>query len=149
MKKCKECGIDYSGFLVSHSSKYCSENCRKKVRAKVNKSNIDEIIGKINNKDIDFIAKDVYLKYKNRSPKRNIEFNLSLDFFKKNVFAPCFYCGDKIDKVGFDRVDNNKGYTEDNCVPCCGDCNLMKRSNTLDVFISKCIKIALKHNKQI
>lgn len=36
-----------------------------------------------------------------------------------------------IDINGIDRVDNNKGYTLDNCVPCCWECNQMKSSLNL------------------
>jgi hypothetical protein len=27
---------------------------------------------------------------------------------------------------GLDRIDSKKGYTKDNCVPCCGFCNNLK-----------------------
>lgn len=41
---------------------------------------------------------------------------------------PCIYCGDT-NKVGLDRLDNNKGHTKDNTVPCCYDCNCAKNIN--------------------
>ena len=31
---------------------------------------------------------------------------------------------------GLDRVDNNKGYTIDNVVPCCKRCNYAKNNQT-------------------
>jgi hypothetical protein len=42
---------------------------------------------------------------------------------------------------GLDRVDNNRGYTIDNIVPCCGPCNWMKRAMTADSFLEHVAKI--------
>jgi hypothetical protein len=38
--------------------------------------------------------------------------------------------------TGIDRVDSNKGYTLENCVPCCGDCNRAKILMTYDEFLA-------------
>lgn len=35
---------------------------------------------------------------------------------------------------GIDRIDNNKGYTIDNVVPCCKMCNQAKNDYTLQEF---------------
>jgi hypothetical protein len=35
---------------------------------------------------------------------------------------------------GIDRVDNTKGYTLENCVPCCTRCNLAKHTMSLTAF---------------
>ena len=40
----------------------------------------------------------------------------------------CIYCGDN-KRIGLDRLDNNKGHTKDNTVPCCYDCNCAKNIN--------------------
>lgn len=42
--------------------------------------------------------------------------------------ADCHYCGQHIETLGssLDRKDSDKGYTLDNVVPCCGDCNKVK-----------------------
>jgi hypothetical protein len=53
----------------------------------------------------------------------------------------CFYCGFKA--TGFDRKDNSKGHTKDNCVPCCKDCNCARMDNFTHeemVFIGKAIR---------
>lgn len=47
----------------------------------------------------------------------------------ENVFSGqrCIYCGESDwRKLGVDRLDNTKGHTPDNCVPCCGKCNVGK-----------------------
>jgi len=35
---------------------------------------------------------------------------------------------------GVDRVDNTKGYTKENCVPCCKICNRLKSDLTKEEF---------------
>ncbi|KKL77013.1 hypothetical protein LCGC14_2039110 [marine sediment metagenome] len=39
-------------------------------------------------------------------------------------------------------MDNSIGYEVDNCVPCCGRCNWMKRDLTKDQFINHVHKIS-------
>jgi len=51
------------------------------------------------------------------------------------INRPCFYCGQKNDTKGLDRVDNNKGYLIENVVSCCQQCNLMKRDMSVNDFI--------------
>lgn len=38
---------------------------------------------------------------------------------------PCIYCQSN-HQVGADRIDNSKGHTKDNIVPCCKQCNLIR-----------------------
>ena len=42
---------------------------------------------------------------------------------------------------GIDRVDSSKGYTLDNCVPCCSICNTMKLNYTLQEFSDHITKV--------
>ena len=62
---------------------------------------------------------------------------------------PCYYCGIEPSQIsgnghtngvyvynGIDRLDNTKGYTIDNVVPCCGTCNYAKHTMTLEKFTS-------------
>jgi hypothetical protein len=83
-----------------------------------------------------------YKEYKFSSKKRNIEFNLTLEQFETFLNKPCEYCGDIMDKIGIDRVDNTKGYTMENCVPCHEKCNKIKNKHDKKFFILKCIKIS-------
>lgn len=42
---------------------------------------------------------------------------------------------------GVDRIDSNKGYTKDNCVPCCKICNQMKSNIDIGTFLTQISKI--------
>ncbi len=55
--------------------------------------------------------------------KKQKQCDLSGEEFLNFIENPCSYCGDAEDKIGADRVDNNKGHTKDNIVPCCRLCN--------------------------
>lgn len=100
----------------------------------------------------------VYTSYKHRAKKFVDEFGICFDEFFVLIKRDCYYCGappsnttnfngwftankDKKYGVfekynGLDRVDNSKGYTIDNVVPCCATCNRAKRSMSLDDFSS-------------
>mgnify|MGYP001576714000 CR=1 FL=1 len=39
------------------------------------------------------------------------------------------------------RVDNSKGYVLNNCVPCCGNCNYIKRDKNHEEFLELISKI--------
>lgn len=82
--------------------------------------------------------------YTRTAKERGLVFELTTKQFKTITSSHCHYCGcppiQKIEKVnnqkyamngnylynGIDRVDNNRGYTIDNCAPCCIVCNRAK-----------------------
>lgn len=83
-----------------------------------------------------------YCEYRNNAKRRGIDFNLTPDEFKFLVSQPCHYCGgnskDRFAKSrgnGIDRKDSSKGYTIDNCVPCCATCNFVKNKMSYNDFI--------------
>lgn len=90
--------------------------------------------------------KGVFNSYKKAAKKRNYPFLLPLSIFKYYYKKECYYCGDAIKKVGFDRKVNSIGYLISNVVPCCGICNKMKMILDEKVFIDYCIKISKKHS---
>ncbi len=142
-KKCRGCGEQYIKQAI-HSSerRYCSEICKQKYlkeyNKKLRKKRKDE-------NNIDWQCHRIFEQYKQRSPKRNLTFELTEEFFKKNFQANCYFCGDKLHTVGFDRLDNSIGYTIENSAPCCKECNFMKHSQTELDFIEKCKKIINNH----
>lgn len=96
--------------------------------------------------------------YKSNARKRGHEYTLNKETFEKLIFTDCFYCGDKPSRVytktklvgsivvnGIDRLDNSIGYTEDNSVACCTECNYMKKELSLEKFLERILKIAKLH----
>lgn len=51
----------------------------------------------------------------------------------------CWYCGvsRRVEVLGLDRLDSQRGYEPDNCVPCCGSCNFMKSDLAPDTFVDR------------
>ena len=80
-------------------------------------------------------------KYKRSAKERGYEWELSDNEFFKLLKQPCAYCGGT-SKIGIDRVDNSKGYTKENSVPCCKDCNYMKHRQSREDFIKNCKRVA-------
>lgn len=55
--------------------------------------------------------------------------DIDTDWMIENILTkPCIYCGDD-KRVGCDRIDNSKGHTKDNVVPCCIECNQARNNN--------------------
>lgn len=86
-----------------------------------------------------------YSAYLKRAAKKDLEFTLTKEEFSKFINEKCYYCDKKtIEKHtnGIDRKDNDIGYTIQNCVSCCSQCNYMKGSLTKEKFIETCKRIS-------
>ncbi len=73
--------------------------------------------------------------------KKKIEFNLSINDFNNIVNNSCYLCGKNNTNLhinGIDRINNNIGYTINNCVSCCGECNYFKKDFLLNLIYNKC-----------
>lgn len=89
-------------------------------------------------------------QYKVNAKKRGCVWDLTEEQFKKITQKDCYYCGTPPSNVvgqrtinngiytynGIDRVDNTKGYTIDNVVPCCRFCNAAKGKRSLQEYKS-------------
>ena len=63
--------------------------------------------------------------YKIKDSKNNFTdvCDIDIDWMIDNILTkPCHYCGDT-HRIGCDRIDNSKGHTKNNVVPCCIECN--------------------------
>lgn len=91
----------------------------------------------------------LYHHYQRNAGMRKLEFSLSLDEFKDITHRNCYYCCIEPRQVfksrtnyggyvynGIDRIDNTRGYTIDNCVPCCGTCNVAKGKLSIENFLN-------------
>lgn len=87
---------------------------------------------------------------------KNVTFSFD-DFLKFTKTDRCHYCGDKIvwhgrnrGRYNLDRKDNAVGYSKENCVVCCKECNYAKNNHfTYDemLIIGKAIG-EVKRNRQ-
>ncbi len=85
----------------------------------------------------------VWNSYIKGAKQRKLDFTLSKVLFNELLIKPCFYCGYyNLQEInGIDRIDNNKGYTDNNVVTCCSTCNIAKGTNHPQEFIDKMFAI--------
>ncbi len=89
----------------------------------------------------------VFSTYRCGASDRGIVFDLSFEDFEKMMVKNCHYCNSEPKKIsqssqsrskikynGIDRVDSQKGYAVENCVPCCSRCNSAKSNSSLEEF---------------
>jgi hypothetical protein len=82
-----------------------------------------------------------YYIYKKRAMERGYCFEFSEEQFSEKRQSPCYLCGKEQSDThinGIDRMDNSKGYTDENTNSCCGDCNYLKRDYAFDNLMTKC-----------
>jgi hypothetical protein len=98
--------------------------------------------------------------YKNGAKKRGFDWSLSYEDFVRISTKPCVYCGSEPKKwdcmtnspslrkdspnvnpgdyeiyfTGIDRYNSKLGYTVENSVPCCKNCNRAKSDMSFDEF---------------
>lgn len=72
---------------------------------------------------------------RNSARSKNTEWSIPKEDWTEKT-KECFYCGVQITGAGtkLDRVDNSKGYTNENTVGCCRQCNVAKNNYSLDEF---------------
>lgn len=69
--------------------------------------------------------------------KTNVPITLTFEeFLEFTTIQNCHYCNDKItwhqrnrSRYNLDRKNNNQGYTKENCVVCCKECNYAKNNH--------------------
>jgi len=104
-------------------------------------------------------------RYTHGARERNLVFELTNKQFRELTKENCWYCGIRPAQIcrntgkqskknpdayylynGIDRVDNTIGYTEVNCISCCGRCNRMKGTLHAEDFIIHIRKLARNMN---
>lgn len=91
----------------------------------------------------------LFNSYRHSAADRSLEFKLTREQFEKLILSDCQYCECEPSNLhhpkgcvegvlanGVDRVDSKLGYTPENCVPCCKQCNFAKGSMSYDEFIA-------------
>ena len=130
------------GNLVNRNTQRCLK-CAAKSRASHHKKfEADEVN-----------RRQCIMGYIRGAKKRGLSYNLTEAEFVKLAKQDCHYCGAEPSNVfnlkkpdgtpkaaepfvynGIDRVDPSQGYTWDNCVPCCYDCNKAKNAMSPERF---------------
>lgn len=96
----------------------------------------------------DICLDQLYQRYKYTSPHRKLKvFDLKKEWFEKLITGNCYYCDaiprnkitvNKVHELkynGIDRLNNNIGYLETNCVSCCWNCNEKKKNTNKEEFL--------------
>jgi hypothetical protein len=78
---------------------------------------------------------------RNQKRKIKLEFSLTKNEVYEFIKQPCYYCGNKKDNIGIDRIFNDIGYLPENCVSCCWMCNDMKGDVDVGEFLYQVEKI--------
>lgn len=89
----------------------------------------------------------IFLSYQIGAKERNLSWELSREYFIEITQKNCFYCGSPPNNIskrnsgdfiynGIDRIDNNLGYSINNIVSCCKNCNRAKLEMSIDDFLS-------------
>lgn len=69
-----------------------------------------------------------WMAAKRRAARSGETWDISLEAFEILLSRPCHYCRGELNPTGcgLDRIDNFTGYTENNVVSCCKQCNIVK-----------------------
>lgn len=89
---------------------------------------------------------------KKNAATRDKEWKIGDEFAIDLFQQECIYCGEQPIAQeqkwnGIDRMDNDLGYLEENCAPCCWNCNQAKGKKHAAAFITMCMKIADRWKK--
>lgn len=99
--------------------------------------------------------------YKKNAENRSLAWELSNDEVKTITSKNCFYCEKEPTNElkshignngrylynGIDRLDNYKGYTADNVVPCCYKCNVTKKDFSIESMVKILTQLGYKVEK--
>ena len=128
--KCKQCGIEFVSRTWNHV--YCTPKCLSDYGRKKYYLDVP-------------VERRKYLACIARAKSKNMAFSIDEPSYYALLDGNCHYCG-KERSFGVDRIDSKGGYTLDNVVSCCIDCNMMKHFISKDAFIAQCKKIASNHS---
>lgn len=152
-----KCRCDCGNYTVAEKSKVragATTSCGC-VQAETRKN-----LGSLNKKPTGVSAfNEVYGAYVKGAKIRGYSFELTKEEFAEIIVKPCIYCGDEGTQLrtrksengsfrytGIDRYDNTKGYTKDNCVPCCKVCNRIKTDMSIEDMETQLEKIMSRKN---
>jgi hypothetical protein len=89
-----------------------------------------------------------YKVYMAVAKRKNLPFDITYEDYETTVKNTCYYCNEMNEKGfnGLDRTNQTLGYTIDNCVSCCSQCNYMKGSMSKLAYIQRACHISTNGN---
>lgn len=140
---CTQCGKDYEMFNTRYGKESLICNTCSSNQAKQDEKRKDRLRNYKEEKSKNI--EGYYKEYITSATKKGREITIDFDIFTSLVTSECNYCNysSETETIGIDRVDNTRGYINENCVPCCWKCNRMKHIYNQEFFIEKC-KIMIK-----
>lgn len=95
-----------------------------------------------------------YHELKRSGKKRNCEVLITMDEYLDfmSVNSHCYYCNLDLNTergASLDRIDNNKGYSLDNVLPCCSSCNATRGNRFTVEEMKIMINALLEHRSKI
>ena len=83
-----------------------------------------------------------FKELKKNAKDRGIILDLTLEQYKVILGDEiCVYCDNKVGSgAALDRLDNKKGYTKNNVVVCCNDCNKLRQDRLTPEETKKVVK---------
>jgi len=122
------------------------EGCKSGVNAKnLCRKHYNLLISRTNQR-VDPVRR--YTELKSQAKKKDRNMDLTFEEFSEIALMPCFYCHTVFTTrgSGIDRLCSEKGYTKDNSVSCCWECNRIK-GNGLTVEEMKLVARVLKEHR--
>jgi len=97
--------------------------------------------------------RSIFSSYRQNAKARKLSFNVDFDYALNIIKSNCHYCGIEPSNTymksyynvkynGIDRVDNTKGYENNNIVACCKMCNIAKNNNSEQDFLNWITRIS-------
>ena len=84
--------------------------------------------------------------YQTSAEVRSLLFSLLYSDFIGLIKSECSYCGAS-PSGGIDRRQSDRGYTLENCVACCSQCNYMKLDYSEDEFLAQIERIYQRRHR--
>jgi hypothetical protein len=142
ISRCKACMTEYRQQRVSlkkeQDASYYINNKDKKLEQSreyyfVNKEKLNEY-----NRDYYRTPRGKFSMIRKNAKQRGLLFELQYEYYESNLWGkPCHYCGIDLEATGLDRKDSKGGYTKNNIVPSCLNCNSKKGTTPYEEYANR------------
>jgi hypothetical protein len=82
-----------------------------------------------------YIAQEIYYGSRKWDGKYDLLNDLTREIIEKLISVPCQYCGENELRMTLDRMDNERGHSQDNVVPACIRCNNIRRNMPYETWL--------------